>query len=61
MKEVEEGRRKEVRRVGGRRKRQGMGGAQSREKKRKDGECTFIYCTHSMTDLHTIVVNSFVF
>ena len=31
MKEVEEGKRK-VGRVGGRRKRQGMGGAQSREK-----------------------------
>ena len=58
MKEVEEGRRKEVGRVGGRRKRQGMRGAQSRE---KDGGCTSIYCTHSMTDLHTIVVNSFVF
>ena len=43
MKEVEERRRKEVGRVGGRRKRQGMGGAQSREKKRKDGECTSIY------------------
>ena len=62
MKEVEEGRRKEVGRVGDRKKRQGMGGAQSREKKiLKDGGCTFIYCTHSMTDLHTIVVNSFVF
>ena len=32
MKEVEEGRRKEVRRMEGKRKRQGMGGAQSREK-----------------------------
>ena len=32
MKTVEEGKRKEVGRVGGRRKRQGMGGAQSREK-----------------------------
>ena len=32
MKEVEEGKRKEVGRVGGRRKRQGMRGAQSREK-----------------------------
>ena len=59
MKEVEEGSRKEVGRVRG--KRQGMGGAQSREKNLKDGGCTFIYCTHSMTDLHTIVVNSFVF
>ena len=32
-----------------------------REKKLKDGGCTSIYCTHSMTDLHTTVVNSFVF
>ena len=61
MKEVEEGKRKEVGRMGGRRERQGMGGAQSREKNLKDGGCTFIYCTHSMTDLHAIVVNSFVF
>ena len=36
MKEVEEGRRKEVGRVGDRRKRQGMGGAQSREKKSEE-------------------------
>ena len=35
MKEVEEGSRKEVGRVGDRRKRQGMGGAQSREKMEK--------------------------
>ena len=55
------GEKKKASRVGGRRKRQGMGGAQSREKNLKDGGCTFIYCTHSMTDLHTIVVNSFVF
>ena len=48
MKEVEEGKRKEAGMVGGRRKRQGMGGAQSREKNLKDGGCTFIYCTHSM-------------
>ena len=34
-----------------------MGGAQSREKNLKDGGCIFIYCTHSMTDLHAIVVN----
>ena len=59
--EVEEGRRKEVGRVRDRRKRQGMGGAQSREKNLKDGGCTFTYCTHSMTDLLAIVVNSFVF
>ena len=58
MKAVEEGRRKEVGRVGDRRKRQRMGEAQSRE---KDGGCAFIYCTHSMTDLLAIVVNSFVF
>ena len=32
-----------------------------REKKLKDGGCTSIYCTHSMTDLLAIVVNSFVF
>ena len=60
MKEVEEGKRKEVERVRDRRKRQGMRGAQSREKNLKDGGCTSIYCTHSMTDLHAIVVNSFV-
>ena len=60
MKEVEEGRRKEVGRVRGRRKRQGMRSTKQREKW-KDGGCTFIYCTHSMTDLHAIVVNSFVF
>ena len=56
--EEKEGRSGRVGRVGGRRKRQGMGGAQSRE---KDEGCTFIYYTHSMTDLHAIVVNSFVF
>ena len=60
MKEVEEGKIKEVRRVGGRRKRQGMGGAQSREKF-EGWRMYIIYCTHSMTDLHAIVVNSFVF
>ena len=61
MKEVEEGRRKEVGRVGDRRKRQGMEEHKAEGKKWKDGGCTFIYCTHSMTDLHAIVVNSFVF
>ena len=60
MKEVEEGKRKEVGRMGDWRKRQGMGGAQAERKNLKDGGCTFIYCTHSMTDLHAIVVNSFV-
>ena len=48
-------------RVGGRRKRQGMGGVQTREKKLKDGGHTSVYCTHSMTDLLAIAVNSFVF
>ena len=47
--------------MGDRRKRQEMGGAQSREKNLKDRGSTFIYYTHSMTDLHAIVVNSFVF
>ena len=59
MKEVEEGRRKGS----------GKGGKGGRQetrdgrstKQREDGGCTSIYCTHSMTDLHTIVVNSFVF
>ena len=46
MKEVEEGRRKEVRRVGGRRKRQGMRGAQSREKK-MEGWRMYIYILHT--------------
>ena len=61
--EEREGRRNEVGRVGGRRKRQGMGGTQSREKNLNDGGrwCTSIYCTHCMTNLHAIVVNSLVF
>ena len=61
--EEREGRRNEVGRVGGRRKRQEMGGTQSREKNLKDGGrwCTSIYCTHIMANLHAIVVSSFVF
>ena len=61
MKEVEEGKRKEVGRVeaGGRDK--GWEEHKAERKNLKDGGCTSIYCTHSMTDLHTIVVNSFVF
>ena len=43
MKTVEEGKRKEVGRVGGRRKRQGMGGAQSREKM----EDVHLYTVHT--------------
>ena len=58
MKEVEEGRRKSGR-VGGRRKRQGMGGAQAQRKngRTEEGDVHL----YTMTDLHTIVVNSFVF
>ena len=50
-----------VGRVGGRRKRRGMRGVQTREKK-FEGWRMYIYIlyTHSMTDLHAIVVNSFV-
>ena len=61
--EEREGRRNKVGRVGGRRKRQEMGGTQSREKNLKDGGrwCTCIYCTHIMANLHAIVVSSFVF
>ena len=54
-------------REGGEKKRSGKSGRQEEEtrdgrstKQREDGGCTFIYCTHSMTDLHAIVVNSFV-
>ena len=36
-------------------------GWEEQKAERKMEGCTFIYCTHSMTDLHTIVVNSFVF
>ena len=60
-KEVEEGGEKkwEVWETGGRGK--GWEEHKAERKKLKDGGCTFIYCTHSMTDLHAIVVNSFVF
>ena len=60
-------------RRGGEKKRSGKSGRQEEETRNgrstkqrgnnlKDGGCTSIlYCTHSMTDLHAIMVNSFVF
>ena len=55
-------------REGRKEKKSGKGGRQEEEtrdgrstKQREDGGCKFIYCTHSMTDLHVTVVNSFVF
>ena len=57
MKEVEEGRRKEV----GREEETRDERSTKQREKLKDGGCTSIYCAHSMTDLHAIVVNSFVF
>ena len=59
MKEVEEGRRKEAGRAGERGGRDK--GWEEHKAERRWRMYIYILYTHSMTDLHTIVVNSFVF